>query len=52
MYGNYWKVKATSGKVHIYLGMTIYFSDTGGVKIDMVYYIRKMIELSMEYEQQ
>ena len=44
MYVNYWEVQATCGKVHEYFGITINFSDTGKVKIDMVYCIRNMID--------
>ena len=40
-YGKHGKVKATRGKQHDYLGMTIDFSTKGKVVIDMCDYIRK-----------
>ena len=38
------KIKVSRGKIHQYLGMTLDFSSPGEVKIDMVDYIKKMIE--------
>ena len=44
MYGTYGEVKATTGKKHDYLGMTIDFSEPGVVKIDMIDYLAKMLD--------
>ena len=44
MYRTYGEVKATYGKIHEYLGITIDFSDTRKSKKDLVYFIRKMID--------
>ena len=43
-YGGHGKVTAHQGKVHNYLGMIIDYTEKGKVKIDMVKYIKKMIE--------
>ena len=42
-YGEFGKVKATRGKVHDYLGMTLDYSKRGTVKIDMTQYTTKML---------
>jgi len=42
-YGKHGEVKATRGKRHEYLGMTIDFSTKGKVMIDMCDYIRNML---------
>ena len=44
MYGNYGAVKATRGHIHDYLGMTFDYSEEGKVKIDMIDYMKAMIE--------
>jgi hypothetical protein len=43
-YGHYGEVKATRGKIHDYLGMTLDYSEPGKVKIGMIDYITKMVE--------
>ena len=43
-YGELGQVKCTRGKVHDYLGMTFDFSEQGKVKIDMIDYMKGMIE--------
>ena len=42
-YGSYGEVKATRGKKHDYLGMNFDFSEKGKVKIDMIEYVKSMI---------
>ena len=42
-YGKISEVKATRGKIHDYLGMTLDFSVKGQVSIDMIDYVEKMI---------
>ena len=37
-------VKVTRGKIHNFLGMTLDYSSDGEVKIDMVEYVKRMIE--------
>jgi hypothetical protein len=37
-------VKVVRGKTHDYLGMILDFTDNGAMKLDMVYYIKGMIE--------
>jgi hypothetical protein len=37
-------VKVVRGKVHNYLGMILDFTDSGAMKVDMVYYIKGMFE--------
>jgi hypothetical protein len=37
-------VKVVRGKTHDYLGMILHFTDNGAMKVDMVYYIKGMIE--------
>ena len=44
MYGNYGAVKATRGFIHEYLGMTFDYSEKGIVKVDMIDYMKAMIE--------
>jgi hypothetical protein len=44
MYGSYGEVKTTRGKVHDYLGMTFDFSTEGKVIIDMIDYIKNMVD--------
>ena len=43
-YGNYGEVKATTGKIHDYLGMTFDFSVKGKVSVDMAPYINSMVD--------
>ena len=43
-YGSYGEVKATRGKVHEYLGMTLDFSDPGKVSINMTDYVASMVD--------
>ena len=43
MYGQHREVKGKCGLVHDYLGMTFHF-DNGEVKIDMVDYVKDMLE--------
>jgi hypothetical protein len=43
MYGKVGEVKATRGKVHDYLGMNFDFSEKGKVKIDMINYMKAMV---------
>jgi hypothetical protein len=43
MYGSVAEVKATRGKIHEYLGMTFDFSEKGKVKIDMIDYMKAMV---------
>jgi hypothetical protein len=43
-YGNYGEVKATRGKIHDYLGMTLDYSEKGKVKIAMRDYVAKMVD--------
>ena len=43
-YGKIAPVKATRGKIHNYLGMTLDYSVPGQVSIDMVDYVKSMIE--------
>ena len=43
-YGQVKEVTATRGKRHVYLGMTLDYSIEGEVKIDMVDYVKEMIE--------
>ena len=43
-YGKIKPVKATRGKIHEYLGMTLDFSKKGKVKIRMVEYIKRMLK--------
>ena len=38
------KVKAVRGKRHDYLGMTLDYSEPGKVKIDMIEYVKEMLE--------
>jgi hypothetical protein len=38
------KIKATRGKRHNYLRMTLDYSTPGQVKIEMIYYIKSMIK--------
>ena len=44
MYGHFGEVKATRGPVHDYLGMTFDFSEKGIVKIDMIDYVKGMLD--------
>ena len=44
MYGGYGEVKATRGKVHDYLGMTFDFSEPGKLKLDMIDYMKAMVD--------
>ena len=44
MYGHHGEVKATRGKIHDYLGMTFDWSEPGKVKIDMIDYMKSMVE--------
>ena len=44
MYGKYKAVEPTRGKKHDYLGMLVYFTVKGKVKIDMVKYVESMVE--------
>ena len=44
MFGAYGGFQATSVKLHEYLGMNINFSDAVKVRIDVVGYIRNMID--------
>ena len=44
LYGHFGEVKATRGAVHDYLGMTFDFSEEGIVKIDMIDYVRGMLD--------
>jgi hypothetical protein len=37
-------VKVVRGKTHDYLGMILDFTDNGAMKVNMVYYIKGMIE--------
>ena len=41
---NIGKVKVTRGKRHDYLGMTLDYTDPGKVKIDMIDYVKNMVE--------
>ena len=43
-YGNYGAVKVTRGPIHDYLGMTFDFSQPGKVSIDMIDYMKSMVE--------
>jgi hypothetical protein len=43
-YGSLGEVKATFGKVHKYLGMTLDFSEKGKLKVDMRDYVKDMID--------
>ena len=43
-YGKHGEVKATFGKKHDYLGMMFDFSEKGKVKIDMIDYVKSMVE--------
>ena len=43
-YGEHGEVKATRGSIHEYLGMTLDFSVSGKVKINMRKYVAKMLE--------
>ena len=38
------KVKVTRGKIHDFLGMTLDFTTPGKVKINMIEYVKKMVE--------
>ena len=42
-YGKYGAVKATRGKVHDFLGMTLDFSTDGKFKVDMTKYVQEML---------
>ena len=44
MYGHFGEVKATHGPIHNYLGMTFDFLEKGIVKIDMIDYVKGMLE--------
>ena len=44
MYGEFGAVKATRGKVHDFLGMTFDYSVPGKVKVDMIDYMKSMLE--------
>ena len=44
MYGKYGEVKVTRGKIHDYLGMRFDFSEDSKVKIDMIDYVKEMLE--------
>ena len=44
VYGRYFPLTVTCGKVHEYLGMTIYFSEKGKVKFTICNYIYNMLE--------
>ena len=43
-YGSYGAVKATRGPIHDYLGMTFDFSEPGKVKVDMIDYMKNMVD--------
>ena len=43
-YGNIEKMTITRGKVHIYLGITIYYSSSGKLILLMINYIGKMLD--------
>ena len=43
-FGQVKKVTGTRGKRHVYLGMTLDYSNPGEVKIDMTEYVKSMIE--------
>ena len=43
-YGRIGEVKITRGKYHEYLGMKLDYSQAGSIKIDMVDYVRTMVE--------
>ena len=44
MHDDYGEMQETRNKVHGYLGLNINFYDAGKVKIDMVDYIRNIID--------
>ena len=44
MYGKYGEVKVTRGKIHDYLGMRFDFSEPGKVKVDMIDYVKEMLD--------
>ena len=48
-YGNISKMTITRGKIHKYLGITIYYSLTGKVKFSMVDYIGNILDDIPEY---
>ena len=43
-YGTVTKVKAVQGKIHEYLGMKFYFMVKGQVVIDMINYVKSMVD--------
>ena len=43
-YGQVKEITATRGKKHVYLGMTLDYSATGEVKVDMTEYVKEMID--------
>jgi len=47
-YGSIGEVKITRGKLHEYLGMTLDFAKKGKARIDMVNYVKSMLEDSPE----
>ena len=45
-YGEHGKVKATRGKIHVFLGVTYDFSEEGFLKLRMEDYVNKMVSIS------
>ena len=43
-YGKFGEVKVTRGKIHDYLGMRFDFSEPGKVKVDMIDYVKEMLD--------
>ena len=43
-YGQVKEITATRGKRHVYLGMTLDYSTPGEVKVDMIDYVKEMLE--------
>ena len=41
---NFGHIKVTRRKIHDYMGMIIYFTQEGALKIDMKYYTKGMLE--------
>ena len=52
MHGEYAEVKATRGEIHDFLGVVYDFTDPGVVRVDMIDYIRQMLDaFSVEFSE-